>query len=781
MTAEQLQHARAAAWCQQGNPLLTADDAAAWLRETGITLFLPRTAQIAAPAPSFVEATTGESNATSKPAAIANATSLLHRLTVSGDIAALNLLGVPGDQPDFLVTEETLPFLYALRGDREWKRGPRGKSSPLVVEVWKLLDRDGALTADELKDKLGRHLTESAALRALTDLWTNLRIEPIYTAGNSTDQDTHWQLLEANHEEAMTAGAAMSQGMALSGLVSLYLQSAVAATGDEIEAFLSPLASRSRVRDAVRGLMATRQLGVRNLGAHEHFFVEGSLPEFEEISATSNFSEKRSEATQPASPLADLLPEVPVPADIMMGGFRIEALSESETEKERSMGEGRKRFVAGRESAGGDRKSYGGRPGAERKTFGGERKTFGGERKTFGARKPFGDRGAAGGERKNFSSGPRESGGGESAPPKPFFAREPWKEDRRPSGASSSPEGRPSGDRRPYTPGGDRKPFTRPAAGGDRPYTPREDRPAASGDRKPFSRPSTRPSTGDRPFTPREGGRPSFGGDRKPFARPSADGDRKPFAPRGDRPYTPREGGRPSSNGDRKPFAPRGDRPFTPREDRPASSGSDRPYTPREGSRPYTPGGDRKPFSRPAAGGDRPYTPREGRPSFNGSGNGDRKPFSRPSPGGDRPYTPRPDADGGMRPPRKPFAPREGGRPAGGSDRRPFSPRGADSPARKPFSGGGEGERRPYTPRAEGASPRPYTPRTEGGAPERSSGAKPGKRPRTSPFTSSGKPRAGVSKPTGRPGPRAARPGGKPGAGPRTGKPGGKGSPRRDG
>ncbi len=792
MTAEQLQHARAAAWCQQGNPLLTADDATAWLRETGIALFLPRTAQIAAPAPSFVEATAGESNATPKPAAIASAISLLHRLTVSGDAAALNLLGMPGDQPDFLVTEETLPFLYALRGDREWKRGPRGKSSPLVVEVWKLLDRDGALTADELKDKLGRHLTESAALRALTDLWTNLRIEPIYSAGNSGGEGTHWQLLEANHEEAMTAGAAMSQGMALSGLVSLYLQSAVAATGDEIEAFLSPLASRSRVRDAVRGLMATRQLGVRNLGAHEHFFVEGSLPEFEEISPVSNVSEKRSEAAQSATPLADLLPEVPAPADIVMGGFRIEALSESETEKERSVGDGRKRFVAGRESAGGDRKSYGGRPGGERKTFGGERKTFGGERKTFGgARKPFGDRGAPGGERKSFSSSPREAGSGD-APPKPFFAREPWKEDRRPGGASSSSEGGPSSDRRPYTPGSDRKPFTRPAAGGDRPYTPREDRPAASGDRKPFTRPST---GGDQPYTPREGGRPTFG-------------DRKPFTPRGDRPYTPREGGRPSPGGDRKPFAPRGDRPFTPREDRPASKGSDRPYTlggerktftrpAAGGERPYTPregrpsfnssgGSDRKPFSRP--GGDRPYPPREGRPSFNGSGGSDRKPFSRP--GGGRPYTPRPDADGGMRPPRKPFAPREGGRPAGGSDRKPFSPRGADGPSRKPFSGGGDGERRPYTPRAEGASSRPYTPRAEGGAPESGAGPKPGKRPRTSPFTSSGKPRAGVGKPAGRPGPRAARPGAgprasKPGAGSsqgkRPGKPGGKSGPRRDG
>jgi 23S rRNA pseudouridine2605 synthase len=125
LTAEQLQHARAAAWRQDSNALLTADDAAAWLREVGLTLFLPRTNQIAAPAPTLVEATMGEANSTPKPAAIADATSLLHRLLASQDVLALNLLGIPGDQPDFLATEDTLPFLFALRGDREWERGAR--------------------------------------------------------------------------------------------------------------------------------------------------------------------------------------------------------------------------------------------------------------------------------------------------------------------------------------------------------------------------------------------------------------------------------------------------------------------------------------------------------------------------------------------------------------------------------------------------------------------------------------------------------------------------------
>ena len=736
MTAEQLQNARAAAWRQQGNALLTGDDAAAWLREAGLALFLPRTAQIAAPAGSFVEATQGEANATPRPAAIENATAILRRLLASGDVVGLNLLGLPGDQPDFLATEETLPFLFALRGDREWKRGPRGKSSPLVVEVWKAL-REGALSADEIKDKLGRQLTETAALRALTELWTGLRIEPVYSmaAGASDGHFTRWQLLEGNHEPAMIAGSAMAQGMALSALVSLYLQTSVAATGDEIEAYLAPLASRSRIREAVRGLLATRQIGLRNLGAQEHFFVEGSLPDFAPPGAIDRSPFSGAVTSRAATAIPDLLPERTAPAHIVVtapevglesgletglggdGDLRIEALSDAETEQERTVGEGRKRFVAQRAAATtGDRKSIAARPSAQRKTFGSERKTLGGERKTLG------------GERKTFSRGPRE-GGGQAK--KPFFAREPWKEDRRPvlpaaegqnsSGGGERRPSRPKGEA--FSSRGDRKPFS---SGGAKPFQ-------KAGDRKPFApRPAgagdTRPPR--RPFTPREGGRPfSSGSDRKPF--------------------TPREGGRPFSPGgsDRKPFTPReGGRPF--------SSGDDRkPFTPREGGRPFSPGGDRKPF-----------TPREG-----------GRPFS---PGGDR----------------KPFTPREGGRPfSPGGDRRPFTPRsgGAGTPFRR-----NPGETSEDSPRraggfSSGAGPGPKRFSPAGGRPARpgapaGAGKPGGKRPRTSPFTSSGKPRSGVAA-TGRPGPRAAaRPGGtgkppsgrKPGAGPR--KPGGKG-PRRDG
>jgi hypothetical protein len=60
LTAEQLQAVRAERWRQKSNPVLTLEDAAAWLNTTGLCLFLPRRNQFLAPAPSFVEACSGD-------------------------------------------------------------------------------------------------------------------------------------------------------------------------------------------------------------------------------------------------------------------------------------------------------------------------------------------------------------------------------------------------------------------------------------------------------------------------------------------------------------------------------------------------------------------------------------------------------------------------------------------------------------------------------------------------------------------------------------------------
>ena len=280
MTAEQLQTARAAHWRQNQSPILTLEDAVGWFSRHPLSLYLPRRAQLPAPAPSFVEACLGDANADPPHAAIEHANGLLSRLVRSDFVIGLNLLGAPGEQPDFLAHGEVLPFLVSLRGERDWKHAPGSsaihKASPLVVELWKVLEQAGPLTAAGLREKLGRELTESAVARALSELWQSLRAIPV----PQPDGPAIWELLETHHGNAISKGSGTSQVTAISLLVSMYLQSVYAASGDEIEIFLSPLASRSRIREAVRGLSATRQIHSLSMEAQTYYFLEDGLPKF---------------------------------------------------------------------------------------------------------------------------------------------------------------------------------------------------------------------------------------------------------------------------------------------------------------------------------------------------------------------------------------------------------------------------------------------------------------------------------------------------------------------
>jgi hypothetical protein len=49
---------------------------------------------------------------------------------------------------------------------------------------------------------------------------------------------------------------------------------------EDVELFLAPLTARSKVREVLRGLVATRQVHTISLGHAPHFYVAGTLPEF---------------------------------------------------------------------------------------------------------------------------------------------------------------------------------------------------------------------------------------------------------------------------------------------------------------------------------------------------------------------------------------------------------------------------------------------------------------------------------------------------------------------
>ena len=498
MIAEQLQAARAAHWRQQNNPLLTLEDAERWLAQHPLCLFLPRRAQLPAPAPSFVEACLGSTQATPDPAAIEHAQALLARLTAAGTVVPLNLLGTASEQPDFLATREALPFVISLRAEADWKRAPQTSSgrrvSPLVIELWKLLDEKGSLTAEEARDALGRELTEAAVLRALAELWQGLRISPVY---GEQGQPARWEMMQLRHKDALTTAAGTGQVTALSLLVSMYLQSVYAATSEEIEIFFSPAASRSRAREAVRGLSATRQIHSLSMGAQTYYFLKDGLPEF----ATVVVAEAEEPAAEPPAvrprkrdhPLTpppgaiESKPETRPEAPAARGGWQRPQRAGGEKFRPRPQGDERRSAAAGgprpwrpKETAdpsaplrsGRDDKEREGRPG--------------GFRRDATSPRP----GATGEGRPSFKprSGPPRAGG---APPRREGSegRPSFKPRSGPPRAGGAPPRRDSGEGRPPF-----KPRSGPPRAGGAP--PRRD----SGEGRPPFKPRSGP--------PRAGGAP---------------------------------------------------------------------------------------------------------------------------------------------------------------------------------------------------------------------------------------------------------------------------------
>jgi 23S rRNA pseudouridine2605 synthase len=250
------------------------------MEETGLCLFLPKRQYSSSLAPSFVEAVAGQRNSTPDPAQIAFAEELLVRLEKDGVAVRLNLLGQPGEQPDYVVAAWVLPYVYALRGDRDWRRTPQltgsRQVSPLAIQAYKRLEQ-GEATIAELTRFLGREVSESGVLRAITELWQQLRIIPVIDAPGKA---ARWQLLRLRFQKAIAEGASTSQVTAISVLASIYLQAVIAATMEEVELFLSPLTARSKIREVLRGLVATRQVHTLNIGHAPHYYVAGTLPEF---------------------------------------------------------------------------------------------------------------------------------------------------------------------------------------------------------------------------------------------------------------------------------------------------------------------------------------------------------------------------------------------------------------------------------------------------------------------------------------------------------------------
>jgi hypothetical protein len=611
-TAQQLAAARLSHWRHNADPILTINMLRDWLNTSGLVLFTPRAAQLPAPAPSFVEATLGAPNAAPTLADTEQSRSLLSRLILDGGAIPLNLLGNPTgigtETPDFIVSPLAFPYIFTLRGDKAWKQPPTTsgatKVSPLALNTYTLLAeqaKDSGLSAYDLATQLGKEVTETAVLRALTELWQHLRVLPVPQPDGAP---TLWELTTTRFTKQIKAGANAGQPTALSALISLYLGQAIVASEEEIETFLSPIAARSRIRDVVHALLSARQLETVAIEGRTVLHVTGELPAFLAVATPapddidSIVVTTEGDTTEPTETPARITKFIPKP---------------------RKTGTG---FVTkpGRNSTGRDTE----------------------DRPTPRERRPF----------------TRES----NRPDRPSFTK-PWEEEKADRlAAAQSPSNvqddtdtsSPSKPPRPY----DRKPAAdragkRPAFGskpsfGNKPSfgsKPRfnPDRPGFKSDRPSFKsdRPAFRRNEGSsdsrpprREYTPRpyDAGADSSDRPRKTFSKPgtfgrkregfagkpsfSRDSDSRP--PRRDfndsrpprREFTARPSGERSSDNDRprRTFADRGDRgdrPDKPSFSGPRKSGS---YAPRPQGGPRSFGGDRSSSFAPR----KPSAPREG-------------------------------------------------------------------------------------------------------------------------------------------------------------------------
>ncbi len=645
-TSEQLAQARLAQWHQNGEALLTFENLRSWMNVAGLVLFTPRSAQLPAPAPSMVEAVLGAPSSEPTLAETDQARTLLARLIAEGIAVPLNLLGTPGETPDFVATAPVFSYIFTLRGDKAWKQPPATsgaiKVSPLAAAAHEILTKRPALSAYDLTTQLGKEVTESAVLRALNELWAHLRVIPVPQPDGAA---TLWELTSARFTKHIKAGANAGQPSALSALISLYLGSAMLASEEEIETFLSPLAARSRIRDVVHALMGARELETLALDGRTVLHVSGSLPAFASTKAEDLAIDVHTK------PVEEIEVEGAAPNLQATDAPRIKKF----VAKPRKLGTG---FPSdyGRKFSGtplGENDRPARAPRAAKPE--GERRPF-----TRSA-KPFGDR-----------------------PAKPAFDK-PWSEDRparKPRVDSDAPAADGTFTPRPRRTSSDRPAFgSKPAFG-----------------RKPFgtrSGSSDRPSFGDKPrFSPRssDDARPP----RREFTpRPEgAEGDSRPPRKTFSKPGTfgrKREGGFESRPPRRDFNAGPSDRPTRPsrsfdsgdRPSRPARSfdgPSDRSDRPARPSAPRTPGS----FS---------ARPR----SASGTGFGSKPSFSRDRSGDGA------SADRPARPTYRKFdAPRE--RSTGDRPSRPFSKPRSEGSSDRPTRSSSFGDKKPFAKKSAGSS-----------------------------------------------------------------------------
>jgi len=269
MIEADLQQQRAHNWRLNGHAVRTIEDARTFVENVGFCLMYPERSLPLLP--SFIGAYTGSTgdlpdavhafaDPRSRPA-----TELMIRLLRERSAFEMNLS--PG--ADLIVSAALFPYFYALVGDRNPKAVPKVRAqgaavSPLAATVFEALQSQGPLSKDRLREAVGRELSNAALDRALSELWSMLKITRV---DYNEREGAFWDVLYRWSPQVVKEGINISGPEAISGLVSKYLESAVAVSQEDLEQFFSHLTSRSKVREAIHALLAARELSWTSVGA----------------------------------------------------------------------------------------------------------------------------------------------------------------------------------------------------------------------------------------------------------------------------------------------------------------------------------------------------------------------------------------------------------------------------------------------------------------------------------------------------------------------------------
>ncbi len=268
MTEVELLQARKQKWRLDDDPVRTLEQARAFLESNGFCLMYP--VRPAVLVPTFIGAWVGaEDHLPLQQHAYADvrateATALMVRLL--RDKVAFE---APFDENNaFLLSERVFPFFYALVGDRNPRQPPkvttRSGYSQLACDAFEVIRRRGPISKTKLGELLGGSLSAAGLDRGLGELWAKLRVTRV---DYSADEGSVWDELSRWAPDKVWEGVGLSAGEALSALLSKYLDCVIAAEQEEVERFFSQFVTRSRVKEAIRALLATRQLSFLHIGS----------------------------------------------------------------------------------------------------------------------------------------------------------------------------------------------------------------------------------------------------------------------------------------------------------------------------------------------------------------------------------------------------------------------------------------------------------------------------------------------------------------------------------